>query len=104
MRISLRKFLAVVARAGAGLELPLGMLSIPAGRMAASASVRSPVIEPFVVPLPIPPVLEPKRTNSGVDYHEITGRVRKQEILLGLRGYARPILPSARQMCPLRMR
>jgi hypothetical protein len=53
--------------------------------------------------LPIPPVLEPKRTNSGVDYHEITGRVRKQEILLGLRGYARPILPSARQMCPLRM-
>ena len=97
MRISLRKFLAVVARAGAGLELPLGTLS-------ASASVRSPVIEPFVVPLPIPLVLEPKRTNSGVDYHEITGRVRKQEILLGLRGYARPILPSARQMCPLRMR
>lgn len=100
MRILLRKFLALVAMAGAGLELPLGTLSIPAGRMAASAYVRSPVMEPFV-PLPIPPVLEPKQTNSGVAYHEITQRVRKQEILLGLHGYARAILPSARQMCPL---
>jgi spore coat protein A, manganese oxidase len=85
LKISRRKLLKLGAMAGAGLALPLGTLSIPAGRMAASASVRSPSVEPFVAPLPIPSVLEPKRTDSSVDYYEITQRVGSQEILPGLK-------------------
>ena len=85
MRISRRKFLKLGAMAGAGLALPLGTLSVPMGRMAASASVRSPYVEPFTVPLPIPPVAKPVHAHGGTDYYEITQKVGRQEILPGLK-------------------
>ena len=91
MRISRRKFLKLGAMAGAGLALPLGTLSVPAARMAASASVRSPYVEPFTVPLPIPPVAKPVHAHGGTDHYEIIQKVGRQEILPGLetevRGY-----------------
>ena len=71
--------------AGAGLVLPLGTLSVPVARMAASTAMRSPGVEPFRVPLPMPPVLEPVRTDGGADYYEIAQRATKQEILPGLK-------------------
>ncbi|MDQ0377599.1 multicopper oxidase family protein [Amycolatopsis thermophila] len=41
--------------------------------------------EPFTVPLPVPPVLEPVRTDATTDYYEITQRAAPVEILPGLR-------------------
>ena len=71
--------------AGAGLALPLGMLSIPLSRLAASSSVRSPSVEPFEVPWPIPPILKPVRTGTDTDYYEMIQRAGRQEILPGLK-------------------
>ena len=85
MTISRRKFLKLGAMAGAGLALPLGTLSVPVSRLAASASVASPRVEPFTVPLPVPPVLKPVRREEGIDYYEITQRVSTQEILPDLK-------------------
>jgi spore coat protein A, manganese oxidase len=75
----------VGAMAGAGLALPLGTLSVPVARMAASASIKSPVVESFRVPLPVPPVLEPVRTDGSADHYEVTQRAARQEILSGLK-------------------
>jgi hypothetical protein len=85
LKISRRRFLKLGAMAGAGLALPLGALSIPLSRLAASASARSPSVEPFEVPLPIPPILKPVRTGADTDYYEITQKAGKQEILPGLK-------------------
>src|SRR3712207_8873514 len=84
MKISRRKFLKLGGMAGAGLALPLGTLSIPISRLAASSSVRSPSVEPFNVPLPIPPILKPVRTGTDTDHYEMTQRAGRQEILPGL--------------------
>ena len=59
-----RKFLKVGLMGAAAMALPLGTLSIPLTRLGASASVRSPSVQPFRVPLPIPPVLKPGRPAS----------------------------------------
>lgn len=85
MKITRRHLLKMGAMAGAGLALPLGALSVPVGRLATSASVRSPGVEPFAVPLPIPPVARPVHAHGGADYYEITQKVAKQEILPGLK-------------------
>ena len=37
--------------------------------------------EPFEVPLPVPPVLEPVRTGAGADYYEMAQRAGRVEIL-----------------------
>jgi spore coat protein A len=41
--------------------------------------------EPFRVPLPIPPVLEPIRTDATTDYYRITQKISQAEILPDLR-------------------
>jgi spore coat protein A, manganese oxidase len=73
------------AMAGAGLVLPLGTLSIPLARLAASTSVRSPSVEPFKVSLPIPPTLKPVRRGADTDYYEMTQSAERQDILPGLK-------------------
>src|SRR5215216_6666565 len=85
MKISRRGFLKIGLMGGAGLALPLGTLSIPLSRLTASTSVRSPSVEPFVVPLPIPPVLKLVRTATGTDYYEMSQKAGRQEILPGLK-------------------
>src|SRR5215212_8099279 len=85
MKISRRRFLKMGLMGGAGLALPLGTLSIPLSRLAASSTLRSPSVEPFEVPLPIPPILKPVRTDADTDYYEITQKAGKQEILPGLK-------------------
>jgi spore coat protein A len=44
----------------------------------------TPLPPPFRAPLPIPPVLEPVRSDGGTDYYEITQRVGRAAILPGL--------------------
>jgi spore coat protein A len=85
LKISRRRFLKMGLMGAAGLALPLGTLSIPVSRLAASASVRSPSVEPFTVPLPTPPILKPVRTSSDTDFYEMTQKTGKQEILPGLK-------------------
>ncbi|MCA3749325.1 MAG: multicopper oxidase domain-containing protein [Rubrobacter sp.] len=83
MKITRRNFLKLGAMAGAGLALPLGALSVPAARLGASSAVRSPRVEPFAVPLPVPPVLRPVHTDATTDHYEIVQREGTQEILPG---------------------
>lgn len=83
MKVSRKTFLKMGLIGGAGLALPLGTLSIPVSRLSASAAVRSPSMEPFEVPLPIPPILEPTRSDSTTDYYEIVQKMGTQEILPG---------------------
>ena len=85
MKITRRHFLKMGAMAGAGLALPLGALSVPAGRLAASAAVRSPGVEPFAVPLPIPPVARPVHARGGADHYEMVQKEAMQEVLPGLK-------------------
>jgi spore coat protein A, manganese oxidase len=85
LKFTRKKFLKLGLVGTAGLALPLGTLSIPVSRLAASASVRSPSVEPFEVPLPIPPILKPVRTDAGTDYYEMTQEADSQEILPGLK-------------------
>jgi hypothetical protein len=40
---------------------------------------------PFRVPLPIPPVLEPIRTDATTDYYRITQKISQAEILPDLK-------------------
>ena len=85
MKISRRRFLKMGLVGGVGLALPLGTLSIPLSHLAASSTLRSPSVAPFEVPLPIPPILKPVRTDAGADYYEMTQKAGSQEILPGLK-------------------
>ncbi len=85
MKTTRRKFLKMGLMGTAGLALPLGMLQIPLARLGASLAITSPSVEPFTVPLPVPPVLEPVRTDGTTDYYEITQKAGMQEILPGLK-------------------
>ena len=82
MKMTRRKFLKLGLVGGAGLALS-------AGALGACQTVRtprsSPLVVPFRVPLPIPPVLEPVRSDGTTDHYEITQKVGKQEILPGLK-------------------
>src|SRR3712207_8490435 len=63
---------------------PLFRSQIPLVHIRAASSRHSPAVEPFTVPLPIPPVLQPARADATTDYYEITQRPGKAEILPGL--------------------
>ncbi|MDQ0745974.1 spore coat protein A [Streptomyces africanus] len=73
----------VLATAG-GLALSGAMAHRPAstGNQLRSAV---PLPEPYTVPLPIPPVLEPSGTSKGSDRYDITQRQVSAEILPGIR-------------------
>ena len=84
-KITRRQLLKLGLMGGAGLALPLGTVSVPLARLGAAAAVTSPGVEPFTVPLPVPPVLEPVRPDDDVDYYEITQKEGEAEILPGLK-------------------
>ncbi|AUY49163.1 multicopper oxidase family protein [Streptomyces sp. CB01881] len=85
-----RRFLGIGAAAvGAGA---LGAFAVPAAArlltegqpgLLLSSAVELP--EAFQVPLPLPPVLRPVRSDGSTDYYEITQQVARLEILPGLR-------------------
>ena len=52
--------------------------------------------EPFRVPLPIPPVLEPIRTDATTDYYRITQKISQAEILPDLRTEMTASFPDPR--------
>jgi spore coat protein A len=65
----------------------VGSLALPgaAGQTAELMRSRARLPEPFTVPLPVPPVARPARTDASTDYYEITQREASAEILPGLR-------------------
>ncbi len=86
MEFSRREFLRLGLVAGIGVALPLGMSACSSeGSTGTLLPSKAKLPEPFGVPLPIPPVLEPTRTDAGIDYYEMTQKVGRVEILPGLK-------------------
>src|SRR5918997_2146822 len=94
MSISRRDFLKMGMKGTAGLFLPFGVSGcsgLSAGNNSTQGSAgtllksAAKLPEPFRVPLPIPPVLEPIRTDATTDYYRITQKISQAEILPALR-------------------
>src|SRR5829696_2188634 len=91
MAITRKEFLRLgLVAGGAGLALSCGAsASLPGGRGNATtgkllrSAARLP--KPFRVPLPVPEVLEPMRSDDDADHSEIRQKVGKAEILPGLK-------------------
>jgi spore coat protein A len=96
--LSRRDLLRIGAAGGAGLLVSAAVPACDTGLLprgggndstqgSAGAVLRSavPLPEPFTVPLPVPPVLRPVRSDSTGDHYEIAQRVGELEILPGLR-------------------
>ena len=80
-----KEFLKLGLVGGVALALPFGASGCSSGNQT-GALMRSsaPLPEPFSIPLPLPPVLEPVRTDANADYYELTQREGRAEILPGL--------------------
>ncbi|HEY4570884.1 MAG TPA: multicopper oxidase domain-containing protein [Kribbella sp.] len=85
MKLSRRGFLAVAGGTGAALALTsCGEEAKPAqaGELLRS---KAPLPRPFQVPLPIPPVKKPIRSDAHADYYRVVQRKASLEILPGLK-------------------
>mgnify|MGYP001198374888 FL=1 len=85
MKLSRRGFLRLGMLGAASVALPLGRMIGPMNELAEAGAVTSPPVEPFQVPLPIPPVLKPVRSDASADYYEMVQREATAEILPGYR-------------------
>jgi spore coat protein A, manganese oxidase len=89
MAITRKEFLKLgLVAGGAGLALSSGIsASMPRGQATTGNLLRSAarLPKPFRVPLPVPAVLEPARSDDDADHYEITQKVAKAEILPGLK-------------------
>jgi len=86
--ISRKEFLKLGLMGGVAFALPFGASACSGSREGSTGNLlrskaRPP--KPFRVPLPMPPVLEPTRSDAGADYYEMTQRVGEAEILPGLK-------------------
>ena len=81
MTLSRREFLKLGVAGGAGLLLPVGTFGTALARARTVENLESPPVQPFAVPLPMPPVLEPARKDATTDYYEITQKEAKARIL-----------------------
>jgi spore coat protein A, manganese oxidase len=86
MRLSRRGFLGTLGVSALG-AVSFGALALPgsAGQTGELLRSKAKLPEPFQVPLPIPPVARPVRTDASADYYAITQRAASVEILPGLR-------------------
>jgi spore coat protein A, manganese oxidase len=100
MTVSRRDALRLGLAAGASLLLPAGLMACSGGGgggLGGGANVgtqgsagrllksQAPLPEPFGVPLPVPPVLRPVRSDGTGDHYEITQKAAQVEILPGMR-------------------
>lgn len=83
MKLSRRGFLRLGLIGAASVGLPLGRMLNPMQQLAAASAVTSPPVEPFQVPLPIPPVLKPVRSDATSDYYEMVQQEATVELLPG---------------------
>jgi FtsP/CotA-like multicopper oxidase with cupredoxin domain len=90
MKFSRKKFLKLGLVGGAGLMLPLGASACSnngGGPGSTGTLLRSQAQLPelFKIELPVPPVLEPVRSDASADYYEITQKVGQLDILPALK-------------------
>jgi spore coat protein A len=85
MRLSRRGLLGALGITALGAT-SLGALVLPgsSGQTAELLRSNAKLPEPFRVPLPIPPVAKPVRTDANADYYQIVQREATVEILPGL--------------------
>src|SRR4051812_38172672 len=87
--LSRRGFLGLVGAAGAaGVAGPFGLAGCgrdTTGQTAQLLTSRTPRPRPYAVPLPVPAVKKPLRSDATTDYYEIVQRVADVEIVPGLR-------------------
>ena len=85
MKISRGEFLRLGLAGGLALVLPVGTCSETRnGSTGGLLPSKAKLPEPFRVPLRVPPVLEPVRSEAGADYYEMTQKIGRVEILPGL--------------------
>ncbi len=93
MKLSRKDFLRLSFAGGAGLLLTSSFsgCGLVAGNNSAEGSagalLKSPARppQPFEVPLPVPPVLNPVRSDATTDYYQITQKIGRAEILPDLK-------------------
>ena len=88
MSISRKEFLKMGLAGGLALAFPFGpsaCSSSGAGSTGTLLPSTARLPAPFRVPLPVPPVLEPVRSDRGADLYEITQKAGTAEILPGLK-------------------
>jgi spore coat protein A, manganese oxidase len=87
MNITRKEFLKFAI--GAAVTLPLGSLAIAScnncSLLSGKRRTSQIAVTPFQVPLPVPPILKPTRTDRTTDYYEITQKEAQVEILPGFR-------------------
>jgi spore coat protein A, manganese oxidase len=90
MAFTRKEFLKLGLVGGAGLALSSGASASSAWgnakgttRKLLRSKARLP--KPFMIPLFVPPVLEPVRTDDGIDYYEMAQKVGRAQILPGLK-------------------
>ena len=80
-----KEFLKLGLAGSVALALPFGSSGCSSGDQTGTLLRSSaPLPEPFSVPLPVPPVLEPMHTDANADYYELTQKEVRAEILPGL--------------------
>ena len=82
MNMSRRRFMGLAA--GSGAAALLAGCGIRTAQTAELMASDLPAPKPFQVPLPIPPVKRPSRTDGTTDYYEVQQRETMAQILPGL--------------------
>jgi FtsP/CotA-like multicopper oxidase with cupredoxin domain len=85
MTLSRRTFLTVAGGTGLAATLTDCGLEASPSQSAELLHSETPLPEPFKVPLPIPPVKKPIRTQGETDYYRVVQKKASLEILPGLR-------------------
>ena len=88
MSFSRKQFLKMGLAGGLALALPFGpsaCSSSGAGSTGTLLPSRAKLPAPFRVPLPVPPVLEPVRSDGSADFYELTQKAGESEILPSLK-------------------
>ena len=88
MSISRREFLKMGLAGGLALAIPFGASACSSSGSGSTGTLlqsKAKLPAPFRVPLPVPPVLEPVRSDRGADYYELTQKAGESEILPGLK-------------------
>jgi spore coat protein A, manganese oxidase len=80
-----KEFLKLGLAGGVALALPFGISGCSSGNQTGALLRSSATLpEPFSVSLPVPPVLEPVRTDANTDYYKLAQREGRAKILPGL--------------------
>ncbi len=87
MRLPRRTFLGLLGGAAIGAAVGVPLLGGVGGSSSTGTLLRSqlPLPRPFALPLAVPPVLVPTRTDDTSDYYDIVQRAAVAEILPGVR-------------------